>query len=172
MTLERCRECKSKVSTEAVSCPSCGVSNPISQKFGKREDKWLKIVIFGTIIFGLIAIIFIRGRPTGYTTEEESLAQKWRMTPEQVRKIEEISEIKCLRCRDAAEKLAKYESKSELGGCSYLPVAAIDQTSNIIVLKGDNLKFQNGFGVWTRVSYTCRYDTSTDTFEDVQVSEQ
>ena len=28
MALKPCRECKKKVSTEAVSCPNCGVPNP------------------------------------------------------------------------------------------------------------------------------------------------
>ena len=32
MALKPCRECKKKVSTEAVTCPSCGVPNPTKKK--------------------------------------------------------------------------------------------------------------------------------------------
>ena len=32
MALKPCRECKKKVSTEAVTCPSCGVPNPTQEK--------------------------------------------------------------------------------------------------------------------------------------------
>ena len=31
MALKPCRECKKKVSTEAVTCPSCGVPNPTQE---------------------------------------------------------------------------------------------------------------------------------------------
>ena len=32
MALKPCRECKKKVSTEALTCPSCGVPNPTKNK--------------------------------------------------------------------------------------------------------------------------------------------
>tara|TARA_S200000501_G_scaffold168766_1_gene159014 strand:+ start:179 stop:673 length:495 start_codon:yes stop_codon:yes gene_type:complete len=32
MALKPCRECKKKVSTEAVTCPNCGVPNPTQEK--------------------------------------------------------------------------------------------------------------------------------------------
>ena len=36
MALKSCRECKKKVSTEAATCPNCGVPNPTS--FTKKES--------------------------------------------------------------------------------------------------------------------------------------
>ena len=43
MALKPCRECKKKVSTEATSCPSCGVPNPTNKKDVKDiyEEIWL-----------------------------------------------------------------------------------------------------------------------------------
>ena len=57
MALKPCRECKKKVSTEAVTCPNCGVPNPTSKitrkttseptfnyKFGKVEVGKEKVI--------------------------------------------------------------------------------------------------------------------------------
>ncbi len=46
MALKHCRECKKKVSTEAIICPSCGVPNPTNKKDAKDmkdiyEEIWL-----------------------------------------------------------------------------------------------------------------------------------
>ena len=40
MALKPCRECRKKVSTEAVTCPSCGVPNPT--KPWKADDEYRK----------------------------------------------------------------------------------------------------------------------------------
>ena len=37
MALKNCRECKKKVSTEALTCPNCGVPNP-TKDFGKIKE--------------------------------------------------------------------------------------------------------------------------------------
>jgi hypothetical protein len=45
MALKPCRECKKKVSTEAVTCPSCGVPNPTQKKIvvaKKKINPWGK----------------------------------------------------------------------------------------------------------------------------------
>lgn len=41
MALKPCRECRKKVSTEALSCPKCGVPNPTAKKI--KEDKRVNI---------------------------------------------------------------------------------------------------------------------------------
>jgi ribosomal protein L40E len=49
MALKVCRECKKKVSTEATSCPKCGVPNPtdkISNQKVKSKDKSILEGIF------------------------------------------------------------------------------------------------------------------------------
>ena len=45
MALKPCRECKKKVSTEAVTCPNCGVPNPTQKKIvvvKKKINPWGK----------------------------------------------------------------------------------------------------------------------------------
>jgi hypothetical protein len=41
MALKPCRECKKKVSTEAVTCPNCGVPNPTQKK--PTVKPWSKV---------------------------------------------------------------------------------------------------------------------------------
>jgi hypothetical protein len=41
MALKPCRECKKKVSTEALTCPSCGVPNPTIKSI--KKDKRVNI---------------------------------------------------------------------------------------------------------------------------------
>ena len=45
MALKPCRECKKKVSTEALTCPNCGVPDPQQKKL-----KMTKELIFKTHI--------------------------------------------------------------------------------------------------------------------------
>ena len=37
MALKNCRECKKKISTEALTCPNCGVPNP-TKNFSKMKE--------------------------------------------------------------------------------------------------------------------------------------
>ena len=59
MALKPCRECKKKVSTEAATCPSCGVPNP-TIKYSKRTTNKKEKSIFVKMF-------------TGYDSEKTSL---------------------------------------------------------------------------------------------------
>ena len=41
MALKNCRECKKKVSTEALTCPDCGVPNPTKNFSKMKESKFI-----------------------------------------------------------------------------------------------------------------------------------
>ena len=41
MALKNCRECKKKVSTEALTCPNCGVPNPTKNFSKMKESKFI-----------------------------------------------------------------------------------------------------------------------------------
>jgi len=59
MALKPCRECKKKVSTEAATCPSCGVPNPTtrySKQTINKKEKSIFVKMF-----------------TGYDSEKTSL---------------------------------------------------------------------------------------------------
>lgn len=49
MALGKCRECSKEVSSEAKSCPHCGVAKPIRKKVGVLG--WLAVVLVGLVVF-------------------------------------------------------------------------------------------------------------------------
>ncbi|MCM1512591.1 MAG: hypothetical protein NC112_05730 [Oxalobacter formigenes] len=59
-----------------------------------------------------------------------------------------------------AEKSARYEYKIEYGLLTspYSRVKFTDKKKSILELYGNKIKFQNGFGAWQKVGYTCRFD--------------
>jgi hypothetical protein len=50
MTLKSCRECKAKVSSEAKTCPNCGISKPV-----KSGTSLIWVILFITIIFIILS---------------------------------------------------------------------------------------------------------------------
>ena len=74
-----------------------------------------------------------------------------------------------MECKEPVEKLAKYnfewfDSWSEQKFDSYYsPVRA----PGVIVVTGDKIKFQNGFGAWQIMKYKCAYDVVKNVVVDV-----
>ena len=62
MTLDRCRECGGQVSTEAATCPHCGVQFPSGAKWWyehrRRESRmaWLAAAIFAAVMVVMSAV--------------------------------------------------------------------------------------------------------------------
>lgn len=48
MALKNCRECRKKVSTEALTCPNCGVPNPTAKQIKEKKDDSLLTKMFVT----------------------------------------------------------------------------------------------------------------------------
>ena len=46
-----------------------------------------------------------------------------------------------------------------------------DQAKGLVEYVGDHIKFQNGFGAWTYMTYYCAYDTINKNVDDVIVIE-
>ena len=60
MSLERCKECKKKVSSEASTCPHCGVSSPYipppPPKPVTKREKMITLVVIIAILIGILAL--------------------------------------------------------------------------------------------------------------------
>ena len=57
MSLEKCRECKGKVSSEAKTCSHCGIGTPYEPqppptKWEKRIGNFILCVLFGLFVWG------------------------------------------------------------------------------------------------------------------------
>ena len=57
MALKPCRECKKKVSTEAVTCPNCGVPNPTSKITRKKTSEPTFNYKFGKVEVGTEKVV-------------------------------------------------------------------------------------------------------------------
>jgi hypothetical protein len=74
-------------------------------------------------------------------------------------------------CQKSVEKLAKFDFEWTDGWLdtkfpSYLTKT---QRPGVVVLVGDKIKFQNGFGAWQKVKYYCAYDVINDKALDAWV---
>jgi len=58
--LKRCKECKKKVSSEANTCPHCGVSSPYipppPPKPVTKKEKTISLIVIITILVGIVAL--------------------------------------------------------------------------------------------------------------------
>jgi len=72
MALAKCRECSKEVSTEAKTCPHCGVSNPV-----KKGTSGLTLTIAGLVVIAALSAIL---RPSPAPVE----TVKVELTPAQI----------------------------------------------------------------------------------------
>lgn len=72
-------------------------------------------------------------------------------------------------CQKRVEKLAKFDFEWTDGwlGSKFPSYLTKTQSPGVVVLVGDKVKFQNGFGAWAPVKYYCAYDVINDNVLDV-----
>lgn len=63
-------------------------------------------------------------------------------------------------CQVAVERLANYDVKwtSGFSGPSFASWSWADSDAGTVILVGNQVKFQNGFGAWQRHAYQCAYN--------------
>jgi hypothetical protein len=63
-------------------------------------------------------------------------------------------------CRDKIEKLAKYQAEwtDRWYEQKFSRFRWADRTKGTLVYTGDKVKFQNGFGAWSPMTYSCEFD--------------
>ena len=74
-------------------------------------------------------------------------------------------------CQLAIENLAlyDYEWTDGLLGTKFDRFSWKDRKTGTLAYRGSEIKFQNGFGAWQRLSYWCDYDPNTQTVLDARV---
>lgn len=76
-------------------------------------------------------------------------------------------------CQQKLEKLARYDF--EWTDAALEPKFShyrwLDQKAGTVTYIGDKLKFQNGYGAWTHISYECDYDPINETVLDVRAEQ-
>lgn len=223
MALKPCRECGRQVSTEALTCPQCGVPNPttVPVEFVETASPSEPIpdvppvsltkpshfgeYLAGFMVLAVIAIIAIAigsadDAPKGNTTPQTARVAVMQPDPreaEQKRLAEAAkkarkdaecrNDLHCwaekgtvaasVYCKDQVAKLANYSMKWTDAWYetkfSHYRWSRKDQTGRgIVTYLGDKAQFQNGFGAFQNVIYTCDMipDDKDHTIYDVSVT--
>jgi hypothetical protein len=110
------------------------------------------------------------GKPQDFWTEGECPIYTKKGTPLYPSDIRKIIGPKCElgdseldayeKCETAVEALAKYQAEWQDGWLDMkFPVAKChDASTGAVLLIGDKVKFQNGFGAWQWMRYSCIWD--------------
>lgn len=207
MALKPCRECGRQVSTEALSCPQCGVPNPTVEpavpvqatpapELGEpiepialKKPSHVGEYIAGSSVLAVLAFIAVAiGSQSGGSQNSGAMQQASRVTPVQLdqraaeqkrlaeaaeksrKEAECRSDLRCwaekgtvaasVYCRDQVEKLANYSMKwtdawYESKFSRYRWSRKDQGGRGIVTYLGDKAQFQNGFGAFQNVIYTC-----------------
>jgi hypothetical protein len=165
MALVKCPECGRDTSDAAKSCPLCGypipgrtavLTKPETRKQQKPQGEgwfWAGVVAAGIII------TTIAGSNTSnlLTSTDENCSQELKCTAE--KSLVNASSL----CAPNIEKLAKYNF--EWTNWAIDPKLSHyrwkDDSKQVIVYRGDKIKFQNGFGAWTISTYECDFDANS-----------
>lgn len=165
MALTKCKECKKEVSTQAKTCPHCGVKDPGV----KLSDMLIGLVFLVVIGWGAVALLSNDEPEENATTEEPAAPTK---TPEQI--AAELAackaDIQCwgdkynieagIRCDEHVERMASYNFEWTDGWMEpkFSHFRWLDSETGTVTYIGDKIKFQNGFGAWQNIVYECDFD--------------
>lgn len=171
MALKPCRECKQEVSTEAKACPNCGTPKPTTPKASAKE----------TLATLVVLILLVAGGVTMCSdsdAEKQAKAQKAEEESAKCRQNlscigEKVSISASGACAREVERSAKnsmrWIDKSLEPKFSRYRWATADKKQ--VTLVGDRAQFQNGFGAYINVVYTCDVDVQSYGVEKVRVQE-
>lgn len=166
MALKPCKECKKEISDTAPTCPHCGVKNPGASK---------SMGAFGWFVTVLVILAIIGSCSSGDDKKETAPAAP------KISDAECLKDLSCIgdkgtitagiKCPRHIESLAKAEVKWTDG--TFEPKFSRfrwkDQKAGIVTHIGDKAQFQNGFGAYINVIYTCDLDMTKSPGEVVGV---
>ncbi len=184
MALIRCKECDKEISTEAVSCPGCGA--PIKKTMSKRQviGIYVLLAIFAFAFFSKKNDVSNESNDVAIASQKESAAALEKINNENAAIDKEKKDALCIidlqcasekftaaanaYCRGQlkieARTISKWDFQIGDGGFFDLIFDKIrwaDDSKQQIIYIGNNAKFQNEFGAWERMGYSCSFDIKT-----------
>jgi hypothetical protein len=178
MALKSCRECGKQVSTEAATCPHCGVRSSASPT--PRSP----IEVAGIVALLLIAVaIFAYGTKSENSTDHSASKEDpqliacrsdWSKCADNVQLLREYRDWYKVQsaCSLAGDERAKYGTPKWPWGSFGTVLEGNDYvTSGVAVAIAPDVQFQNGFGAWAHTRVTCKYDLRAKSVLSVDISE-
>lgn len=161
MALKSCRECGKEVSTEAKTCPHCGVEKPTTPQ-PTAKDTITGLVFLVLVVAGALTMCG--------ESDSEKQAKAQAKAAEDAKCAQELS---CIGerlgitasgfCSDQVERLAKnsatWTDKTLEPKFSHYRWANTEKSA--VTLIGDKVQFQNGFGAHVNMVYHCDVDVKT-----------
>lgn len=162
MAIKPCRECTKDVSTEAKTCPHCGVSDPTKAK-ASPKDTLIGTAVLIAIVAGLVTMC------GDSDAEKQAKAEEAKAKQAECQK-----DLQCIGdqlvisagflCPKEIEKLAKNSAKW-LDGTLEPKFSSFRWRSkrhDVVTLIGDKVQFQNGFGANINMIYECDMTAGRD----------
>ena len=170
----KCEECGNEISDKAAVCIKCGAPLPVLTKAPPAPSKGLnqkltKHEVWATFII-LFIVLFVIAKSDNTTQSK---------TPATCAN----DDLSCLGnkgiiaagvyCKEPIEKLALHSVKWTDGtlDMKFSRFRWKDKNAGTITYIGDKVEFQNGFGAFTPMTYTCDLSGDNQTVIDVQAEE-
>jgi hypothetical protein len=157
--MQPCRECKTAVSTEAKTCPHCGVKQPTANMAAQRGLRRFCLAIIGVFVVG--AMLTGKGE-NGSAATEAACTSDWTKCTDNADLANNWKDYRLTvapACRRQADDVAKYGDPkwSWYSFGSFLPGDSA-ATKGVITAVDADVQFQNGFGAYGRMRVVCDYD--------------
>jgi hypothetical protein len=149
MALVKCKECGKETSTEAKTCPSCGIKNPEKIPWGRKPLGKKQIII--VLVIGVAGLVGIIGNNSNEADSEKAKISKM-MPEERCSRYEHRASYRAealVKERLKAPSTAKFPSSSEVS-------FSLDDSGNCIYEVRSYVDAQNSFGAQIRTDYYVR----------------
>lgn len=173
MALVNCSECGKQISDKAAACPQCGApvhgtSVAPQRPAGQPRKKSSHIGCLPTLIV-IFVTLWLVAKCTGYDYSASNAGQSYDPgnDPACRKSLKCWGQANELRaavvCRVPIEREAKYQSEwtDGIGKPRFESFAWGDENKGTLKYFGEAVKFQNGFGAWQNMVYTCEYDPAS-----------
>lgn len=167
--LIKCKACGAEISRNATLCPRCGQPRKRNANSGCAL---ILLALLGIFIYGLISGGGGPSADAGQTAHGSPVSsvdckKDLRCIGEKLVADAEIS----IACRHKVDARAKNDSQWDDGILSprFSKFAWQAAPGGNVVLLGDRVRFQNGFGNFVRMSYACTVNPDSHTIVETQV---
>lgn len=166
LTKVKCKSCQGDVDSIAKACAHCGAAEP-----GKGKSSPVEMAVGLLVLFLMFwGALTLKDIAAEWWNKKESIenAEEARLVAERESACK--ADLQCwgdknsvaseLACGQAVEKLAKYSVRWTTGALhsKFGSFKWKDKGRSVLTYVGDKVEFQNGFGAYQAMVYTCDYD--------------
>ncbi|MDA8444779.1 zinc ribbon domain-containing protein [Paracidovorax valerianellae] len=183
MAMVFCRECKKQVSSDAPTCPHCGVQDPgkDAKPAPTNKDALKGLLVLCVIVVGLVYACSDSDADKAKQAAASKAESDARAAAKAKADAACMLDLACIgekgtitasiKCPSRIERLAKGAVKWTDGtlDSKFSHYRWKDKKSGIVTHIGDKAQFQNGFGAYINVIYACDLDMKVDPPEIVNV---